>query len=136
MKAKKILNSDVSGIMISSLPTRPTAPRSHGGMGYGATQMKEAFDKLPLYIIERYNELIGDISKFGEDSLAAAIPSGIKEGHTLHSLFEDVESGELATYFSFFGKSLLAHVISIYAELDRLGERLSVLESLCKEEKR
>lgn len=129
MKAKKIQNSDISDIMISSLPTRPTAPRHLGGMGYGATQMKEAFDKLPLYIIERYNELIGDISKLGEDSLASAIPSGIKEGHTLRSLFEDIETGELATYFSFFGKSLLAHVISIYGELDRLNAKISALES-------
>lgn len=128
MKAKEILNSDISDMMISSLPTRPTAPRHLGGMGYGAAEMKGAFDKLPLYIIEKYNELIGDIQTYGNDSLAATIPSGIKSGHTLHSLFEDVQTGELATYFSFFGKSLLAHMITLYDEIDGLKSKLRVLE--------
>ena len=95
MKAKKIQTSDVADILIASLPSRPTAPKSLGGMGYGAAEMKHAFDRLPLYVAERYNELISDIKSFGDDSLAAAIPTGIKNGHTLHSLFEDIESGEL-----------------------------------------
>ena len=124
MKAKEILNSDISDMRIASLPTRPTAPRHLGGKGYGATEMKEAFDKLPLYIIEKYNELISDVHRYGEDSLASAIPSGIKSGHTLHSLFEDVQTGELATYFSFLGKSLLAHIISLYGEIDMLKAEL------------
>lgn len=120
MQAKKILNSDVRELLISSLPTRPTAPKSQGGRGYGVSEMKAAFDKLPLYIIERYNELISDVIRTGDDSLAAAIPSGIKDGHSLYTLFEDVRTGELATYFSFLGKSLLAHIITLYAEIDKL----------------
>lgn len=128
MQAKKILNSDVRGMLISSLPTRPTAPRSQGGRGYGVSEMKAAFDKLPLYIIERYNELIGDITREGCDSLAAAMPSGIKEGHSLFTLFDDVRTGELATYFSFLGKSLLSHVITLYAEIDKLHEAIKRLE--------
>ncbi len=129
MNAKKILNSDIADIMISSLPTRPTAPRSLGGKGYGAAQMKEAFDKLPLYIIEQYNKLVSDVSSYGEDSIASAIPSGIKDGHTLHSLFEDMQTGAFATYFSFFGKSLLNHMISIYSELDELKRKIESLNS-------
>ena len=128
MKAKKIQTSDVADILIASLPSRPTAPKSLGGMGYGAAEMKHAFDRLPLYVAERYNELISDIKSFGDDSLAAAIPTGIKNGHTLHSLFEDIESGELATYFSFLGKSLLSHFITVYAELDAIKSRLRELE--------
>ena len=58
MKAKKIENQDIKDILIASLPTRPTAPRELGGKGYGASEMKEAFDKLPLYIVERYNSLL------------------------------------------------------------------------------
>jgi hypothetical protein len=46
---------------ISSLPTRPTAPTAFGGKGYSATEMKEAFDRLPLYVAERLNSLIDDI---------------------------------------------------------------------------
>ena len=134
MNAKKILNSDIADIRISSLPTRPTAPRHLGGKGYGATQMKEAFDKLPLYIIDRYNELIEDILRYGEDSIASAIPSGIKDGHTLHSLFEDVETGALATYFSFLGKSLLEHMIYIYTKLSSLEEKIAVLDGKKGEE--
>lgn len=128
MKAKKILNSDIEHIMISSLPTHPTAPRAYGGMGFGATEMKEAFDKLPLYIVEEYNKLISDVRNFGEDSLAAAIPTGIKDGHNLHNLFEDVKSGELAAYFGILGKSLLSHLITIYAEIDKLKDKIAKQE--------
>lgn len=128
MKAKKIYNSDVRDILISSLPSRPTAPRAFGGRGLGAGEMKEAFDKLPLYIIECYNELLSDVTDLGENSLAGAIPTGIKEDHTLSALFEDIGSGELATYFGFLGKSLLSHVIEIYGELDALKTRLAALE--------
>jgi hypothetical protein len=129
MKAKKIQNSDIEHILISSLPTHPTAPRSLGGRGYSASEMKEAFDKLPLYIIEHYNALIGDVHSFGENSLASAVPSGIKDGHTLHNLFEDIKSGELAAYFGILGKSLLSHLITIYAEIDALKNKIEVTES-------
>ena len=128
MKAKKILNSDIEHRLISSLPSHPTAPRSFGGRGFSATEMKEAFDKLPLHIVEEYNKLISDVVNFGEDSLAAAIPTGIKNGHSLHNLFEDVRSGELAAYFGILGKSLLSHLISIYSELDSIKERLQKKE--------
>lgn len=120
MKAKQIYSRDIADILISSLPSRPTAPTSLGGKGYGATQMKEAFDKLPLYIVERYNELISDIGEIGEDSLAAAIPTGIREGHTLASLFLDVADGGIAGYLTFLGKSLSEHILTLYNEIDAL----------------
>ena len=124
MKAKKIYNSDIADILISSLPSRPTAPRELGGRGYGAAEMKAAFDQLPLCIIEHYNALLSDVESFGENSMAAAVPTGIKDAHTLHDLFEDIRTGELATYFGILGKSLLSHLISIYAELDLLRSKL------------
>lgn len=124
MKAKKIYNSDIADILISSLPSRPTAPRELGGRGYGAAEMKAAFDRLPLCIIEHYNALLSDVESFGENSMAAAVPTGIKDAHTLHDLFEDIRTGELATYFGILGKSLLSHLISIYAELDLLRSKL------------
>ena len=128
MKAKKIQTSDIKDILISSLPTRPTAPRSLGGKGYGAKEMKEAFDKLPLYIIERYNDLLADVTDIGEDSLAAAIPTGIKDSHTLLSLFDDVRTGALATYLTFLDKPLFEHVSQLYRELDEVKKRLIALE--------
>ena len=133
MKAKKILNSDIAHILISSLPSNPTAPRAYGGMGYSASEMKEAFDKLPLYIVEEYNKLLDDVAGFGEGTLADAIPTGIKDEHTLYHLFEDVRTGELATYFGILGKSLLSHLISIYAELDTLKVRVKALEERTNE---
>lgn len=127
MKARKIENADVKDLLIASLPTRPTAPRSLGGMGYKASQMKSAFDKLPLYIIERYNELISDILALGDDSLAAAIPTGIKEGQSLSDLFADIESGAIAGYLTFLGKSLGDHITHIYGEMEMLKKALNSL---------
>lgn len=127
MKAQKIQNADVKDLLIASLPTRPTAPRSMGGMGYSASEMKSAFDKLPLYIIERYNELIEDIHDLGEDSIAAAIPSGIKDGHSLNDLFSDISSGALALYFTFLGKTLAEHITDILAELQRINGEVEKL---------
>ena len=127
MKARKIENADVKDILVSALPTRPTAPKSLGGMGYGASEMKSAFDKLPLYVIERYNELIEDISSLGIDSLAAAIPTGVKEEHTLNDLFTDIKSGAVAGYLTFLGKSLSEHVMRIYEELEAIRAELDSL---------
>jgi hypothetical protein len=102
-------------------------------MGYGAQEMKAAFDKLPLKIIEHFNALISDVESLGDNSLAAAMPTGIKDEHTLYTLFEDIRTGELAAYFSILGKSLLAHLISIYSELDRINIRLEKSGSEQKE---
>lgn len=128
MKAKKIEASDIKDILISSLPTRPTAPKSLGGMGYGASEMKEAFDRLPLYVVERYNELISDISEIGEDSLAAAMPTGIKDGHTVADLCEDVRSGAIASYLTVLGIPLISHISELYDRLDEMNKRLEILE--------
>ena len=50
MKTTKILDSEIANLKISSLPSRPTAPTAFGGNGYSAKEMKEFFDKLPLFI--------------------------------------------------------------------------------------
>ena len=128
MKARKIESADVKELLVSSLPTRPTAPRSLGGMGYGAKEMKDAFDRLPLYVIEKYNDLIADIGRLGKESLAGAMPTGIKEGHTVADLCDDVASGALATYLTFLGKSLSEHVAELYRELDEISKTLERLE--------
>ncbi len=61
MNTKKITESEIEELKVASLPTRPTAPTAFGGKGYSATEMKEAFDRLPLYTIDRLNSLIEDI---------------------------------------------------------------------------
>ena len=62
MTTNKITDSEIESLKVGSLPTRPTAPTAFGGRGYTATEMKAAFDKLPLKIIEEFNALIDDIA--------------------------------------------------------------------------
>lgn len=106
MYTSKILDSEISGLKVASLPTRPTAPQSFGGKGFTAAEMKAAFDKLPLFIIDRFNDLLDDISAEGERSITAAIPTGISQGHSLRNLFLDILAGEFAKYLSVGEESL------------------------------
>lgn len=124
MKSKKITSEETESLKVASLPTRPTAPEAFGGRGYNSTKMKEPFDKLPLLIVERLNLLFDDIAALGEESLAAAIPTGIKGGHTLSLLFSDVMSGELSGYLSVGDRSLAAELADIRSELEAIKERL------------
>lgn len=134
MNATKILDSEIAGLRISSLPSRPTAPTSFGGKGYTASEMKAAFDRLPLFIIERYNALLEDIGSLGELSLAGAIPTGIDEEHTLSQLFLDIQSGALARYMQTLGESLeelLATLKENVAALfDTSGENVSAISDI------
>ena len=125
MNTKRIIADDIEDIKVSSLPSRPTAPAAFGGKGYTASQMKAAFDRLPLFIIERFNSLIDDICAEGEGSLAADIPTGIADGHTLSTLFSDLLNGETAKYLS-LGKTSLSQ----YADEndEKIGEILNDLE--------
>lgn len=106
MNTKKITQSEIKDLLVSSLPTRPTAPLSFGGRGYTASDMKAAFDKLPLYIIEKFNALLSDVEATDDGSLAASIPTGIGDGHSLSDLFSDVTGGGFADYLSVNGETL------------------------------
>ena len=61
MNTKKITDSEREALCVASLPTRPTAPTAFGGKGYTASEMKAAFDRLPLRIIEGFNSLVEEI---------------------------------------------------------------------------
>ena len=122
MKTTKITEDQIKDLKISSLPTRPTAPTSYGGLGYSSAQMKAIFDALPLFIIERFNSLLDDLASVGAGSASASIPTGIKEGHTLAALFADVKNGNLASYLSVGGSSLLTAITDMSERLDRLEE--------------
>lgn len=118
MKATKILSEEIRNMRISSLPSRPTAPKSMGGAGYTSLQMREAFDRLSLYIISRYNALIEDIE---DGAIASSIPSGIADSHTLTDLMKDVKNGNLSSYLDVGGLSLMT-------ALSELDERIKALE--------
>ena len=108
MNATRITKEEIAGLTVASLPTRPTAPTAFGGAGYTSAELKAAFDRLPLLLIDRYNMLVEDAGALGDGSLAAEIPTGIAPEHTLTDLFADVENGNLASYIRVGDESLLS----------------------------
>ena len=120
MKTTKILSEDIADMRVSSLPSRPSAPTAFGGRGYTADEVKEAFVRLPLYIVEKFNSLIDDVRAVGGDSLAAAMPTGFYDGHTLADLLEDVKNGNLAAYLTVGEQSLAMRLAELEARLDAL----------------
>ena len=128
MTTKRITEEEIAELSVSSLPTRPTAPKAFGGRGYTAADMKGAFDRLPLFIIERFNLLLEDIASFGAGSLSSSIPTGIREGHTLKDLFEDILGGEAASYIKVGGVSLAEKLSEIEERLDFIATAASASE--------
>ena len=122
MNTKKITSAEITPIAISSLPTRPTAPAAFGGKGYTAAEMKAAFDKLPLLVIERFNELLDEIEST-EGSFSNSIPTGLGDGHTLGDMFRDIINGNFAGYIKVFGKSLTAELLEIKNTLAEIEAR-------------
>ena len=118
MKVTKITEGEIQDLLVSSLPTRPTAPTSFGGRGFTASDMKAAFDALPLYIKDRLNLLIDNISSSGEDSVAHSIQTGIKEDYTLFDLCEDIISGNILTLINFDGESLYSFLVRVRNSID------------------
>lgn len=106
MNATRITEEEISALSVASLPTHPTSPAAFGGGGYTAADMNPAFDRLPILLAERYNSLLEDAEALGEGSLAASIPTGISEEHTLANLFSDVKNGNLASHLTVGEESL------------------------------
>ncbi len=117
MTTEKIKNAEIAALRVSSLPSRPNASGAFGGRGYTAAEMKAAFDRLPLFIIERFNALLDDIGASGDGSLADAMPTGLGEGHTLADLFVDIVNGALAGYLSTGEENLAARLDRIDGEI-------------------
>ena len=121
MKTTKITSTEAEPLLIASLPTRPTAPSAFGGRGYTATEMKAAFDRLPLLIIERFNELIGDI----EDGAAfASAPTGIDGAPTVAELLRAFTAGTLASVITYRDTTLTAFLEALRADVDSLISRI------------
>lgn len=119
MTTEKIKNEEIAALRVSSLPSRPNASGTFGGRGYTATEMKEAFDRLPLFLVERFNSLLDDIAASGEGSLADTVPTGLGTAHTLADLFADITSGALAGYLSTGEETLSARLSRIDGEIGR-----------------
>ena len=117
MNTTKITQSESEPLLIASLPTRPTAPSAFGGKGYTATEMKAAFDRLPLLIIEHFNSLIDDIE--GGD-ICAGIPTGISGATTLSELLKAFCDGRLASLIAYRDTTLTAYIEGLNNEVARL----------------
>ncbi len=115
MTAKKISGEEIADIKVASMPTRPSEECPYSYDGYGPEEIKAAFDRLPLYIIERYNRLIDDIEAVGEESLAAVMKTGIRDGHTLNDLYTDITNGNMASYLTVGGESLSSVISKLRA---------------------
>ena len=63
MKSVKITETHINDLQVSSLPSRPTAPVANGGSGFTSNQMKAAFDRLPLFLVDKINDIIDDITE-------------------------------------------------------------------------
>ena len=113
MNATKITAEELALTTVAALPPRPNAPGAFGGAGYTSSDLKKVFDRLPLLLAERYNSLLDDVETVGEGSLAASIPTGISEDHTLSDLFSDVKNGNLAAYMKIGDKSLYSIINSL-----------------------
>ena len=122
MNATKILSDEIDDLKVSSLPTRPTAPKAFGGKGYSSFAMKKAFDNLPLLIIERLNMLIGDIT-----STAFSSDVKLSSSYTLKNLYDDLRSGTFADVMKVSGQTLAACIEELKAELTELRSSVDSL---------
>lgn len=126
MNTKKILESEVESLKISSLPNRPTAKKIHGGGGLSAQEMKAAFDSLPIFVAERLNSLIDDIESAGDGKISESIKTGLDTGHCLSDFFADVKNGNLASYMALGDGTLVEKIHEMSAAIDAIKAKLGM----------
>lgn len=120
---EKIKKETVELLGVSSLPTSPTSPGAIGG-GYSAEEMKLAFDRLAIHIIEQYNLLIEAIHAEPSASILSEIPTGISDGHTLRDLMSDITGGDFAVYMKLGNRSILEEMQSLSQRVTALEEKI------------
>ena len=123
---EKIAPEKIKELSISSLPTYPNTPASAGGAGYSSADIKQAFDALTLYVIEKYNDLVDAIKAEGEGSITEEIHTGLGAGHTLSKLLNDIFSGSFAIYMRVNGTSLTTVLNRLDARLRKVEEELGL----------
>ena len=117
---KKITATELHESSIATLPSRPSLPSLYSGRSLGAKELREAFDKLPHLLAERFNALIESLGLYREgealENFAEALATGLSEGHSLADLFDDVKSGALCEYMSADGERTLGEVLASLSE--------------------
>ena len=119
---EKIKPQAVELLGVQALPTTPSAQGTAGG--YSPTEIKAAFDRLTVHVIEKYNLLVDAIHSSGADSILAEIPSGIRDGHTAAELIEDIKSGNISSYLKVADRSLCEEIAMLRERITRLEERI------------
>ena len=117
---EKIKPETVETLGVRALPTTPTAQGNSGG--YSSAEVKQAFDRLTVHVIEKYNLLIDAIHAKGSASVMAEMPTGLSEGHTLQQLIEDITCGNLAAYLTVGERSLIEEIAELRARITALEE--------------
>lgn len=118
MKAQKITDEEIEQLKVANLPNRPTAPEEYGGAGFSAKEMKEAFDRLPLYVMGKYNDLVDDITAEGEDSISGTIKIGLGEDITLRDFISWFSDGRILTFIPAGGENLALYLAGIRKDVD------------------
>lgn len=131
MPIYKITPSEIEECRISNLPTRPSFPSLYAGKLLSASELRAAFDALPLLVADAINDFVDALGLFEEKgataSLAELIATGLFQGHSLSDLFADIKNGSLATYLSADGTRALSEV------LEKLENKLDALQILTVE---
>ena len=96
---RKITEKEIDDRSVAkNLADRPSQKTLYGGRSMTPQEIKQVYDILPKHIAERFNEFIDSIpgvtgGEYDEGSLAAMILTGIRDGHTLKDLFEEIKNG-------------------------------------------
>lgn len=119
MDQYKITAEEFARVSIARLATHPNSRSGVGEGGMRDTDLKKRFDAQGELFRKKFNALLVTFSMMGEGSLAASMPTGIKEEHTLWDMICDVvsERGAFASYLSVGERSLL-EALSDMAERD------------------
>ena len=105
---------------VRALPNAPIAQGVSGG--YSAGEIKQAFDRLTVHVIEQFNLLINAIHSSGNASIMAEMPTGLNENHTLAQLISDIRNGNLSAYLTVNNNSLAEEIAEIRAKITALEE--------------
>ena len=127
MAIENIKESEMMASGVSSLPTRPSTPSLYSGRVLSAAELRQAFDKLPRLIADRFNALLEATGLFKAeekyDRLSELIATELSDGHSLADFFCDVQNGNLAAYMSVDGEQTLLSL------LEEIEDRLALPES-------
>ena len=88
--------------------------------------MKDAFDRLPLYLAGKFNELLEDIEAEGEDSIAYAIKIGLGENISLRDFINWFSTGQILAFIPAGGESLAAFLTDLRKDVDKCLDALGI----------